>query len=34
MNNVTLMEDRHVEQVIVTFVSVLIKRSENRGGQN
>jgi hypothetical protein len=29
-----LMEDRHVEQVIVTFVSVLIKRSENRGGQN
>ena len=29
-----LMEDRHIEQVIVTFVSVLIKRNENRGGQN
>lgn len=29
-----LMEDRHIEQVIVTFVSVLIKRNTNRGGQN
>ena len=29
-----IMEDRHIEQVIVTFVSVLIKRSENGGGQN
>lgn len=27
-----LMEDRHIEQVIVTFVSVLIKRK--RGDQN
>ena len=29
-----LMEDRHIEQVIVTFVSVLIKRNGKRGGQN
>lgn len=29
-----LMEDRHIEQVIVIFVSVLIKRNKNRGGQN
>ncbi|MFZ4438060.1 MAG: hypothetical protein ACOYOS_06495 [Syntrophales bacterium] len=29
-----LMEDRHIEQVIVTFVSVLIEKHENRGGQN
>jgi len=29
-----LMEDRHIEQVIVTFVSVLIKRNRKRGGQN
>jgi len=29
-----LMEDRYIEQVIVTFVSVLIKRNGKRGGQN
>ena len=29
-----LMEDRHIEEVIVTFVSVLSKRKQKRGGQN
>lgn len=29
-----LMEDRHIEEVIVTFVSVLNKRKQKRGGQN
>lgn len=29
-----LMEDRHVEEVIVTFVSVLNKRKQKRGDQN
>jgi len=29
-----LMEDQQIEHVIVTFVSVLIRRNENRGGQN
>jgi uncharacterized protein YejL (UPF0352 family) len=27
-----LMEDEHLESVIVTFVSVLNKRKTNRGG--
>ena len=26
-----LMEDRHIEHVIVTFVSVLMKRKQTRG---
>lgn len=29
-----LMEDRHIEEVIVTFVSVLNKRKQTRGDQN
>ena len=29
-----LMEDRHLENVIVTFVSVLNKRNKKRGDQN
>ena len=29
-----LMEDRNIEQVIVTFVSVLLKRKRKRGDQN
>ena len=29
-----LMEDRHIEEVIVTFVSVLNKRIQKRGDQN
>ena len=29
-----LMEDQQIEHVIVTFVSVLLRRSENGGGQN
>ena len=29
-----LMEDRHIEHVIVTFVSVLIKRKPKQGDQN
>ena len=29
-----LMEDRHIEHVIVTFVSVLNKRKRKRGDQN
>jgi len=29
-----LMEDQQIEHVIVTFVAVLIRRSENGGGQN
>ncbi len=29
-----LMEDRHIEHVIVTFVSVLNKRKPKRGDQN
>lgn len=29
-----LMEDRHIEQVIVAFVSVLNKRKPKRGDQN
>jgi hypothetical protein len=29
-----LMEDRYIEEVIVTFVSVLNKRKQKRGDQN
>ena len=29
-----LMDEQQIEHVIVTFVAVLIRRSENRGGQN
>ena len=29
-----LMDDQQIEHVIVTFVAVLIRRSENGGGQN
>ena len=29
-----LMEDRHIEEVIVTFVSVLNERKQKRGDQN
>jgi hypothetical protein len=29
-----LMEDRHIENVIVTFVSVLNRRKQKRGDQN
>ena len=29
-----LMDEQQIEHVIVTFVAVLIRRSENGGGQN
>jgi hypothetical protein len=29
-----LMEDRHIEHIIVTFVSVLNKKKPKRGDQN